>query len=133
VDPRVILAQAALETAWGRSILGSHSGVNSHNLFGIKASNWNGAAILATTHEYYDGLKVKEDDAFRSYDSYADSFADYIGFLQKNPRYHSALANAHDPWQFTKALQEAGYATDPYYAQKIMQIFNSEPIQRIVP
>lgn len=133
VDPRVILAQAALETAWGRSILGSHSGTNSHNLFGIKASNWDGASVTATTHEYYDGKKVKEDDSFRSYSSYADSFADYISFLQKNPRYQHALANAQDPGQFTKALQDAGYATDPYYAQKIMQIFHSMPIQTVVP
>lgn len=123
VDPSVLVAQAALETGWGKSIMRSQDGSNSHNLFGIKAQGgWQGAEARATTSEFRDGQMVKETADFRSYDSYADSFHDLVNVLQNNNRYQGVLKAADNPVQFVKELQKAGYATDPDYASKISQI-----------
>ncbi|SEI78034.1 flagellar protein FlgJ [Allopseudospirillum japonicum] len=130
VDPRVILAQAALETGWGRYMISHPDGSNSFNLFGIKADQrWSGDQAVVSTLEYRSGVAQRERAAFRSYQSYAQSLADYVGFLQRNPRYQQALQVAEDPKAFTQGLQQAGYATDPSYAQKILRIMHS-PVMR---
>lgn len=123
VDPSVLVAQAALETGWGKSIMRQSDGSSSHNLFGIKAqSGWQGPEARAITSEFRDGKMVKETADFRSYDSYASSFHDLVSFLQNNSRYQATLKSADNPEQFVKELQKAGYATDPGYASKISQI-----------
>jgi flagellar protein FlgJ len=123
VDPTVLVAQAALETGWGKSIMRQSDGSSSHNLFGIKAqSGWKGPEARAITSEFRDGKMVKETADFRSYDSYASSFHDLVSFLQNNNRYQATLKSADNPEQFVKELQKAGYATDPGYASKISQI-----------
>jgi len=127
VDPRVLIAQAALETGWGRSVTQHSDGQSSHNLFNIKAGNgWDGRSVNVATLEYRDGVAVKERASFRSYESYRHSFADYAQFLQSQPRYREALAHAGDPKQFLSALQDAGYATDPRYADKIAAILRRD-------
>ena len=123
VDPKVLVAQAALETGWGKSILRQDNGSSSHNLFNIKASkSWDGGQAQAITSEFRDGAMVKEKASFRSYDSYADSFHDLVNLLQNNDRYQEVVKAADNPEQFVKELQKAGYATDPHYAQKISAI-----------
>jgi len=123
VDPRYLVAQAALETGWGKSVMRNSDGSSSHNLFGIKASgNWEGDSARAITSEFRDGQFVKETAAFRSYDSYQDSFHDLVSLLQSNSRYQDAVKSADNPEQFVRELQKAGYATDPNYASKISQI-----------
>jgi peptidoglycan hydrolase FlgJ len=123
VDPRYLVAQAALETGWGKSVMRNSDGSSSHNLFGIKASgNWEGDSARAITSEFRDGQFVKETAAFRSYDSYQDSFHDLVSLLQNNSRYQDAVKSADNPEQFVRELQKAGYATDPNYASKISQI-----------
>ncbi|MFJ4442821.1 flagellar assembly peptidoglycan hydrolase FlgJ [Pseudomonas sp. NPDC089422] len=123
VDPRYLVAQAALETGWGKSVMRNSDGSSSHNLFGIKASsNWDGDSARAITSEFRDGQFVKETAAFRSYDSYQDSFHDLVSLLQSNSRYQDAVKSADNPEQFVRELQKAGYATDPNYASKISQI-----------
>jgi len=123
VDPRYLVAQAALETGWGKSVMRNSDGSSSHNLFGIKASgNWQGDSARAITSEFRDGQFVKETAAFRSYDSYQDSFHDLVSLLQNNSRYQDAVKSADKPEQFVQELQKAGYATDPNYASKISQI-----------
>ncbi|SQF99673.1 peptidoglycan hydrolase FlgJ [Paucimonas lemoignei] len=123
VDPSVLVAQAALETGWGKSIMRQQDGSSSHNLFGIKATgNWNGGQARAITSEFREGKMVKETADFRSYDSYADSFHDLVSLLQNNNRYKEVVNSADNPEQFVKELQKAGYATDPDYASKISQI-----------
>lgn len=123
VDPRYLVAQAALETGWGKSIIRQQDGSSSHNLFGIKTHNsWGGDSARVLTTEYQNGKAVKEAASFRAYDSYAHSFDDYVSFLQGNGRYEKALANTDKPEQFARELQKAGYATDPQYARKIAQI-----------
>ena len=123
IDPRYLVAQAALETGWGKSVMRNTDGSSSHNLFGIKASgNWQGEQARAITSEFRDGQFVKETAAFRSYDSYQDSFHDLVNLLQGNSRYQGALDAADNPEQFARELQKAGYATDPGYAKKIISI-----------
>ncbi|MGV8918310.1 MAG: flagellar assembly peptidoglycan hydrolase FlgJ [Pseudomonas sp.] len=123
VDPTVLVAQAALETGWGKSIMRSQDGSNSHNLFGIKAQGgWQGPEARAITSEFRNGQMVKETADFRSYGTYADSFHDLVTVLQNNNRYQGVLKSADNPEQFVKELQKAGYATDPDYASKISQI-----------
>ncbi|MBD8604358.1 flagellar assembly peptidoglycan hydrolase FlgJ [Pseudomonas sp. CFBP 8771] len=123
VDPKVLVAQAALETGWGKSIMRADDGSSSHNLFGIKATgNWKGENARAITSEFRDGQMVKETADFRSYTSYEDSFHDLVSLLQNNDRYQGVVKSADNPEQFVKELQKAGYATDPNYASKISSI-----------
>ncbi|MBH3308705.1 flagellar assembly peptidoglycan hydrolase FlgJ [Pseudomonas mosselii] len=123
IDPRYLVAQAALETGWGKSVMRNPDGSSSHNLFGIKATgNWQGGEARAITSEFRGGQFVKETAAFRSYDSYQDSFHDLVSLLQNNNRYKDAVGAADNPEQFARELQKAGYATDPDYARKIISI-----------
>jgi flagellar protein FlgJ len=123
VDPKVLVAQAALETGWGKSIMRADDGSSSHNLFGIKATgNWKGDNARAITSEFRNGQMVKETADFRSYGSYEDSFHDLVSLLQNNDRYQGVVKAADNPEQFVKELQKAGYATDPNYASKISSI-----------
>jgi flagellar protein FlgJ len=129
--PEALLAQAALETGWGRHVMQQGRGESSHNLFGIKAdSRWQGDRVEVSTLEYRDGVALKTRADFRAYGSYEDSFADYVDFVQRNPRYREALDKTADPEAYFSALQEAGYATDQAYAEKIRRILNSESMQR---
>lgn len=125
IPAKFMLAQAALESGWGKREIRAADGSTSHNLFGIKASpGWKGRVVEAVTTEYVDGVAQKRVEKFRAYDSYADSFRDYARFLRSNPRYENVLANATDVNGFAQGLQRAGYATDPNYAAKLTQIIN---------
>jgi flagellar protein FlgJ len=133
VDPRYLVAQAALETGWGKSIIREGDGSSSHNLFGIKAhKSWDGDSARVLTTEYKGGKAVKEAASFRSYNSFEQSFHDYVSFLQNNDRYQEALESADKPEQFVRELQQAGYATDPQYARKITQIARGMQIYQAV-
>lgn len=127
VDANVLLAQAALETGWGKSVIKNPQGESSFNLFNIKADNsWQGKQARVSTLEYDGGVARKEMAGFRSYESYKQSFDDYVSFIKSNPRYSEALKKAGNPAQYVRELQKAGYATDPRYAEKIMSIYNSQ-------
>lgn len=130
VDPKVLLAQAALETGWGKHMVRDSNGENSFNLFNIKAgSSWNGDAKAANTLEFKNGVMTREVAKFRSYDSYGDSFQDYVQFLKNSPRYQEAISAAADPDKYLNLLQKAGYATDPKYADKISSIYKSSILE----
>ncbi|WP_426417605.1 flagellar assembly peptidoglycan hydrolase FlgJ [Aestuariirhabdus sp. LZHN29] len=127
VEPKILVAQSALETGWGQKMIQREDGSNSFNLFGIKAdSRWSGDSARVTTTEYRQGVALKEQADFRSYDSFAKSFDDYFAFLQQNERYQVALDHGGDAGQFLNGLQQAGYATDPAYADKILNIASNE-------
>ena len=131
VAPEVILAQAALETGWGKKINKHASGESSYNLFNIKADGrWQGESVSVATLEFREGVAVRETAKFRAYASYEESFADFVSFIKTSPRYQSALAVAGDAHSFTRELSAAGYATDPEYANKIMRIAVGEPLQK---
>ncbi|TFH85394.1 flagellar assembly peptidoglycan hydrolase FlgJ [Billgrantia azerbaijanica] len=122
VPAELILAQAALETGWGRHEIPTANGGNSHNLFGIKAgSGWHGQTTEITTHEYVAGRRIRVTDTFRVYDSFAEAFTDYARLIGDNPRY-AGVVQAGSAEQAARALQAGGYATDPAYADKLVAI-----------
>lgn len=116
VDPRIIVAQAAQETGWGRSAPGN-------NYFGIK-SHGKGGGQTFTTHEVINGKRVKIRDSFRQFASPADSVAGYAEFLTQNPRYKPMLAAGDLDSQLLE-LGRSGYATDPNYAKSVGAIARS--------
>ena len=130
VDARALVAQAALETGWGRRQIQRDGGGSANNLFGIKASGWSGERATTRTHEYVDGQRRTETAQFRAYATPAESFADYVRMLKNNPRYQKALQAGGDVRRFAQALQSAGYATDPAYAAKITAIANGPTVNR---
>lgn len=122
MDTSVLLAQSALETGWGRHVPRHADGRSSFNLFGIKADrSWEGDKVAVGTLEYRNGVAQREQAKFRAYESPAESFIDYVAFLRRNPRYRGALASTTGE-DFIRGLQQAGYATDPSYASKILGI-----------
>jgi flagellar protein FlgJ len=126
------LAQAALESGWGKKTLKAESGADSYNLFNIKAgSNWTGPVVSKEVVEYKSGLAVKSTEKFRVYGSYEESFADYARLISSSPRYTGVLNQ--DAQGFATGLQQSGYATDPSYAGKIMRLMNSPTFRQLVP
>jgi len=120
IPHHLILAQAALESGWGQRQIMTAEGKPSYNLFGIKATgSWQGKTTEITTTEYEHGEAKKVKAKFRVYDSYFDALNDYVKLIANNPRYQ-AVTTAATPEQGAKALQAAGYATDPKYAQKLV-------------
>ncbi|MBC3875006.1 flagellar assembly peptidoglycan hydrolase FlgJ [Undibacterium flavidum] len=123
IPAKFMLGQAALESGWGKHEIKAMDGSASHNVFGIKASgNWKGRTVDALTTEYTNGVAYQKVEKFRAYDNYGDAFKDYAKLIQDNPRYQSVLQNGGDAAQFARALQKAGYATDPQYAQKLTKV-----------
>ena len=123
VDPRNLIAQAALETNWGKSLPAGSAGSSSNNLFGIKAGrSWSGAATTANTVEYQAGKPKLVNASFRSYDSPHQSMQNYVDLIKGNARYAGALNTGNNTTAFANALQRGGYATDPNYARKISAV-----------
>ncbi len=132
VDPLALVAQAAVESNWGRQIPATDEG-SSHNLFGIKAGpEWQGRRALKDTIEYSAGIAERRREPFRAYDSVAHGFADYVQFLQGNARYADALQQGRDGESYISALQRAGYATDPAYAAKVTAVLRSPQLRAAV-
>ena len=121
-----MLAQAALETGWGKREIIGNDGSASHNLFGIKAgANWQGPTVDVTTTEYLAGRPQKMVQKFRAYSNEAESFADYAKLMKDSPRYAKVVAQGQDAKAFAAGLQKAGYATDPAYADKLGKVINT--------
>ncbi|MDR7192576.1 flagellar assembly peptidoglycan hydrolase FlgJ [Luteimonas terrae] len=130
VDAKALVAQAALETGWGRRTISRSDGSTANNLFGIKATGWKGDRATVNTHEYTNGVRHTERADFRAYASPSESFSDYVRLLKQNPRYRQALESGGDVRRFASALQQAGYATDPRYADKLSAIANGPTMDR---
>lgn len=113
LDPRLILAQSALETGWGGKAPG-------HNYFGIKSHNREGGQNLTTT-EYVGGAPVKKVQSFREYSGPKESIQDYANFILQNPRYQEAM-KAKSIEDQIKAIGSSGYATDPRYGKKLRAV-----------
>ncbi|HJQ58126.1 MAG TPA: glucosaminidase domain-containing protein [Vineibacter sp.] len=116
VTPEAIVAQAALETGWGRAAIG-------HNLFGIKVGNdWTGKRQKVRTREWSAERGWYEiDDWFRDYDSYAESIADHFDFLARRP-WFAGVFKARDNRGFYQAMKDGGYATAPDYVAILVQV-----------
>ena len=134
IDPKALLAQAAIETGWGQYMIHNTSGQNSHNLFGIKADlRWQGDRAMVNTIEFEEGVAATKKAPFRVYDSFADSMQDYVGFVKQNPRYEEAVKQSQSPQDYFSELQKAGYATDPDYANKVLSVFESKQLKQYLP
>jgi flagellar protein FlgJ len=126
VDPTMLVAQAALETGWGKHVPDNADGSSSLNLFGIKANkSWDGDSVTARTLEYEQGSPIQKAERFKSYASMADCFADYAQLIGGKARYQGVLNAGHDAHQFAQSLQRGGYATDPAYANKLQSVARS--------
>lgn len=125
--PSLTIAQAILESAWGRSGLTKKANA----LFGIKAGkNWKGKVYSSKTKECYDGINfVDEVAAFRGYDSWADSVKDHTEFLCGLSRY-TAVVGETDYRKACAAIQAAGYATDPDYAEKLIALIEKHGLHK---
>ena len=132
ISPQTMIAQAALETGWGQKIVGSEKGEFSFNLFNIKADKrWQGDKTDVSTIEYCDGVALKENASFRRYQDFEQSFKDFGQFLNNSPRYEKALSKVENSASFLQELQQAGYATDPNYASKIMTVLKQ--VSKLTP
>lgn len=126
--PSVKLAQAALESGWGKYAAGN-------NLFGIKAAGfkspyWNGDYVTSRTTEYENGQFVPQTSKFRKYASISDSIKDHNVFLQTYDRYANVF-KANTPEDQAQALQNAGYAgNNPDYARRLINIINTYNLKR---
>ena len=130
IPPQFLVAHSALESGWGKSEIRQADGSSSHNLFGIKAGkSWTGATVEATTTEYINGRPQQVVERFRAYASYEESFRDYATLLRNNSRY-SAVIGSQNGTEFAKGLQQAGYATDPMYADKLSRIINGPTLRQ---
>ena len=122
IPHQLIVAQAALESGWGQREIPTADGSPSYNLFGIKAGrSWDGPVTEITTTEFEQGAAKKIKARFRVYGSYQEAIGDYVQLLTRNPRY-AKVAAANSPEQAAHALQQAGYATDPHYAKKLVSV-----------
>lgn len=121
-----MLGQAGHETGWGRGEIKNADGSNSFNLFGIKATGgWKGKVAEVTTTEYVNGEAQKVTAKFRAYDNFEDSFRDYARLVSTSPRYQGVMQNLGSAQAFASHLQQAGYATDPQYANKLSRAINT--------
>lgn len=130
IPPQFLVAHSALETGWGKSEIRRTDGTSSHNLFGIKAGkSWSGPTVEATTTEYVDGQPKRVVEKFRAYGSYEESFQDYAALLRGSSRYGDVIGSQSGT-EFAKRLQQAGYATDPMYADKLSRIINGPSLRQ---
>jgi peptidoglycan hydrolase FlgJ len=134
IDPKVMLAQAALETGWGQRMPRNADGSSSHNMFGIKAGEeWTGARAVADSMEVANGVATPRRTAFRAYGSIEDSVADFANLLKHSPRYRDAVDAGGDAQAYIAGIGKSGYATDPEYANKLNQILKSDTLQAALP
>ena len=124
VPVSVALGQSILESGWGGSTLSSRY----NNYFGIKCSTsspYQSGCINMGSGEYLHSSYQIISSSFRIYGSRTDSFLDHGYFLTHNSRYGGAFAHTDDPDRFIREVARAGYATDPNYAQKVINLMNA--------
>ena len=130
VDPKGMLAQAALETGWGQRLPRAADGSSSHNMFGIKAgTEWTGARATADSMEVINGVATPRRTVFRAYASVEESINDFANLLKSSPRYKDVIAGGGNAGAYIAAMGNSGYATDPDYGNKLNQILGSDTLQ----
>ncbi|EGP5399600.1 MAG: glycoside hydrolase family 73 protein [Enterococcus faecium] len=124
VLPSIILGQAILESNWGKSTLASKY----NNLFGIKAYG-DQKKVSLETKEFVNEEWITIQGDFKVYDSWEQSMDDhtqlFVQGVDWNPALYEKVITATNYQEAAQALQEAGYATDPGYAQKIIQVIET--------
>jgi len=134
ISPAVLIAQSALETGWGKKIINHATDQkSSFNLFNIKANKaWQGDKVSKNSLEVENATAVMRNSNFRSYENVSSRFEYCQRFVTENPRYTQALKQGDNAERYIEELHQAGYGTDPQYAQKIKNIMNSESFKRAV-
>jgi flagellar protein FlgJ len=131
LDPKILMAQAALETGWGKFMAKDTDGTSSNNLFNVKTgNNTDFDSVKIKTTEYIADTPIKVSASFRKYSSVEESFNDYVSLIKGNERYQNALANASNPELYVNELSKAGYATDPNYGNKILSIYHGDELKQ---
>ncbi|HTT10216.1 MAG TPA: flagellar assembly peptidoglycan hydrolase FlgJ [Burkholderiaceae bacterium] len=128
IPAHFVLAQAALESGWGKHEIRDSSGIPTYNLFGIKAgSGWQGRTVDVVTTEYESGTSRKVVDKFRAYNNYAEAFQDWAQLIGGNKRYSDVMesGSAGSGAGFASGLARAGYATDPDYGAKLLRVIGA--------
>lgn len=124
VHAKLILGQAALESGWGKREILRDDGSPSYNVFGIKAGkSWKGDVAHVMTTEFVDGVPRKVREPFRAYGSYEEAFTDYARLVGNSRRYESVV-EAPTAEVAARRIQDAGYATDPAYADKLITVMS---------
>ena len=130
VPPHFLVAQAALETGWGKKQIRMVDGSPSYNLFNLKAGkSWTGPVAEVMTTEFENGKAISRLERFRAYSSYEEAFEDYARLIGESPRYAEVLGKT-DAKQFAEALQQGGYATDPAYASKLARVIGGTTMRQ---
>ncbi len=133
LDPKILMAQAALETGWGKFIAKDADGSSSNNLFNVKTGGSKEFdSVKINTTEYIADTPIKTSASFRKYSSVEQSFNDYVSLIKGNERYQNALANAGNPELYVNELHKAGYATDPNYGSKILSIYHGDELNQAI-
>lgn len=125
VPASVTIAQAILESGWGRSALTRQA----NNYFGIKGTGPAGSVTMRT-REVFNGREVYVNAQFRKYNSAAESFADHAQFFIRNPRYATAMRHTNDAFRFAAEIHKAGYATDPNYTNLLHRLMREYDLTR---
>lgn len=123
IPASALLAQAAQESGWGRH-------VTNNAFFGIKGKSPSGKSTAFATSEFVNGKKISIVDSFRAYKDFAEAANDYGRFLSENPRYKGCFRKDVSAEQFVRELAQAGYATDPRYAEKILAIIQKNELTK---
>ena len=130
IDPKLLVAQAALESGWGSALPSHPNGRSSFNLFGIKAGpSWAGETVSQRTLEYVDGIPERRWEQFRAYPDLAATFQDYVDLVQGAAAYRDASAAPATPESYVEALTRGGYATDPDYGNKWLAVYRGDRLQ----
>lgn len=127
--PSVSIAQAILESDSGNSELA----VRANNLFGIKAKDWNGLVFGKVTSEYINGKYVNTVANFRSYESWENSIIDHDLFFVTpswRKKHYEKVLKSKTAEEQAKALSICGYATDPKYSAKLIEIINKYDLKK---
>ena len=127
VDPKLLVAQAALESGWGRAALTHANGSPAFNFFGIKAgAGWAGDTVAQHTLEFVGGVPERRFETFRAYPDLAAGVADYVGLVKRITATDDAGSVQFAPEEFVEALTRAGYATDPDYGNKWLAVYRGD-------
>ena len=127
VDPKLLVAQAALESGWGRAALTRADGSSAFNMFAIKASSdWDGDTVAHHTLEFVDGVPERRYERFRAYPDLSAGVADYVGLVERMTSTGQAARDQVAPEKYVEALTRAGYATDPDYGNKWLAVYRGD-------
>jgi len=120
IPASVILAQSSLESRWGRA---------SSSYFGEKATDPRDKSITLLTTEFEKGKQVRVVANFKAYEGYAEAAKGFCEFLKRNPRYSKAFAHSKDGLAFVREISRAGYASDPVYEKKLINLIIANKLQ----